>query len=564
MARRPGKPHLTLRTQAGQGGAALAGQHQSAGYDLATADWNPVAGSADADLLPDLDTLTARSRDLARNNGLMGGAMQTMRDNIVGSVLKLSAIPDYRLLGWTREQAREWANNTEAHFRSWAATSECDAGRTLNLLGLTLQALGGAMLDGDALALPLWLPRSGSAWNTRLLLVDANRLSTPTSMMHRDDIRAGIEQDYYGAPVAYHMLERHPGDALAGFGLGGTCAQCWTRIPAFTAWGRRRVIHLHDKERTGQSRGKPIVSAVMREFHMAGKYANNELQASLANSLVAAFLESDLSPDAAAALFGDSPEGVREQWNTSVRQARSIRKLQGGAVIPLPVGARLSSFNPGRPNPAFEAFMLASLRHIAAGMNLPYELLLKDFSKSNYSSARAALLEAWRYFNGRRRWLSDYWLQAVYELWLEEAVNAGLVEAPDFYRNRYAYCRARLIFGGKGWVDPVKEVQAVVLRMAAGLSTLEKECAEQGEDFEEILDQQAIEKAMKEARGLSTATPDATRRSGLTRRDTEAAGDDTASAGPDEEADDGSSSDAASAAAYHDTLAMLGQEAVTS
>lgn len=559
MARRPGKPHLTLRAQAGQGGAALAGQHQSAGCDLATADWNPVAGSADADLLPDLDTLTARSRDLARNNGLMGGAMQTMRDNIVGSVLKLSAIPDYRLLGWSREQAREWGNNTEAHFRSWAATPECDAGRTLNLLGLTLQALGGAMLDGDALALPLWLPRPGSTWSTRLLMVDANRLSTPTSMMHRADIRAGIEQDYYGAPVAYHILEKHPGDALAGFGLGSARAQRWTRVPAFTAWGRRRAIHLHDKERTGQSRGKPIVSAVMREFHMAGKYAHNELQASLANSLVAAFLESDLSPDAAAALFGDEP---RAAWNESIRQARSIRKLQGGAVIPLPVGARLSSFSPGRPNPAFEAFMLAALRHIAAGMNLPYELLLKDFSKSNYSSARAALLEAWRYFNGRRRWLSDYWLQAVYELWLEEAVNAGLVEASDFYQNRYAYCRCRFIFGGKGWVDPVKEVQAVVLRMAAGLSTLEKECAEQGEDFEEILDQQAIEKAMKEERGLSTAVPNATRRSGLARRDTEAAGDDTESAGPEDE--DGAQSDADATAAYHDTLAMLGQEAVTS
>ncbi|WP_431113395.1 phage portal protein [Variovorax paradoxus] len=40
--------------------------------------------------------MTARSRDLQRNNGLVPGAMQTMRDNIVGSVLRLSATPDYR------------------------------------------------------------------------------------------------------------------------------------------------------------------------------------------------------------------------------------------------------------------------------------------------------------------------------------------------------------------------------------------------------------------------------------------------------------------------------------
>ena len=146
--------------------------------------------------------------------------------------------------------------------------------------------------------------------------------------------------------------------------------------------------------------------------------------------------------------------------------------------------------------------MLASLRHIAAGLNIPYELLLKDFSKTNYSSARAALLEAWRFFHGRRRWLMDYWLRPIYELWLEEAVNAGVIDAPDFYTKRYAYSRCRFIFGGRGWVDPVKEAEAAGIRMDLGISTLEQECAEQGGDYEEVMDQQALEREMRVARGL--------------------------------------------------------------
>lgn len=478
--------------------------------DLSLMDWNPVAASADADLLPDLQSLTARSRDLNRNNGLMAGGMQTLRDNIVGSTLRLSTAPDYRLLGKTLEWALEWGNTTEAKFRSWADTTEVDAGRSQNLLGLTLQMLGGAMLNGDAAALPLWLPRAGDRWGTRMLVVEADRLSTPLGLEHRDDIRGGVEMDRYGAPVAYHFLKRHPGDAFGfgGFGMAGRPALEWERIPAFTAWGRRRVVHLLDRERTGQSRGRPIVSAVMSEFRMAGKYASNELKASVANSLVAAFLESDLSQEASAQLFGEDPRGA---WNQSAQQSkgtnRDLRKMEAGAVIPLPVGARLTSFAPNRPNQAFEAFMLAVLRNIAAGMNMPYELLLKDFSRTNYSSARAALLEAWRYFNGRRRWLTDYWLRAVYELWLEEAVNAGEVQAPDFYANRYAYSRARFIFGGRGWVDPVKEAQAAQLRMQMGLSTLERECAEQGEDYEEVLDQLAIERRMRAERGLPEPGP---------------------------------------------------------
>ena len=488
-------------TSATPAGAQMAGYQAASFSEPNLSDWLPGAYSADADLLPDLGLLTARSRDLGRNNGLMASAQQTLRDNIIGSVLRLSASPDYRLLDWTREQAREWSNTTEAKFRSWADTTACDAADTHTLLGLSLQALGGALLNGDAIALPLWLPQTGNTWATRLMLIEADRLSTPLHLAHRSDIRGGIEFNPYGAPVAYHILKQHPGDIYA---FGTTAGlQEWERIPARNEFGRLRVIHLHDKERTGQSRGKPVVSAVMREIRMAGDYAHNELQASVTNSLVAAFLETDLDSDSAAALFGQDP---RDAWARNSREAKLAglltKKLKSGAITNLPPGTRISTVAPGRPNPSFEAFMLATLRHIAAGMNLPYELLLKDFSKTSYSSARASMLEAWRYFNGRRRWLTDTWLKPVYELWLEEAVNTGHVEAPDYYKNRYAYQRARFIFGGRGWVDPVKEATAAQIRIEGGLSTLEKECAEQGEDYEEILDQQAIEAAMRRERGL--------------------------------------------------------------
>lgn len=119
-----------------KGGAAMLAYQGASHTDLALSDWQPIAGSADADLLPELGTLTSRARDLARNDGLMAGGLQTHRDNVVGAVLRLSAVPDYRLLGWTPEQAREWGNKVEAHFRSWADTTDCDAARTLDLLGL--------------------------------------------------------------------------------------------------------------------------------------------------------------------------------------------------------------------------------------------------------------------------------------------------------------------------------------------------------------------------------------------------------------------------------------------
>ena len=111
-------------------------------------------------------------------------------------------------------------------------------------------------------------------------------------------------------------------------------------------------------------------------------------------------------------------------------------------------------------------------------------------------------MEAWRYFNGRRQWLADYWATPVYELWLEEMVNKGLVDAPDFYANRCAYTRCKWIGPGRGWVDPVKEAQACQLRMEIGLSTLENECASQGLDWEEVVEQRVREKNKLKEMGL--------------------------------------------------------------
>lgn len=77
--------------------------HKAASQTLREiASWQPGRGSADSDLLPELDTIVARSRDLTRNHGIAAGAMQTLSDNIVGTGFRLSAKPDYKALGKSR------------------------------------------------------------------------------------------------------------------------------------------------------------------------------------------------------------------------------------------------------------------------------------------------------------------------------------------------------------------------------------------------------------------------------------------------------------------------------
>lgn len=463
--------------------------------------WLPHNYSADADLLPELERIAGRSRDLERNHPLGAGYLQTSRDNIVGHVLSISPRPDLDLLAWDMAQGRAWSRGVRAQWRTWAESIECDAAATDTLLDLTLQMLTGALLNGDALAVPLWIDRPGQGWRTKLQVIEADRLDTPPWLSHRLDIRKGVQVDATGAPLGYWLRQRHPGDTPLG---GWMDANDFVYVPARTAWGRPRVLHLRDKTRAGANRGRPIFAPVMKEFFQAGKYTAAELSASVVNALVAAFVESTLDTGSVTEMFSSDASAAgrtqEEHWEATLK--RVSPRLQEGAVIPLPLGAKASGFSPGRPNAAFSAFMNAVLRHIAAGLHIPYELLAKDFSQTNYSSARAALLEAWRYFAGRRRWLVDHWLTPVYSLWLEEAVNLGRVEAPDFYRLKHAYLRARWTFAGRGWVDPTKEATAAQIRMEIQVSTQEQECAEQGLDWEDVLEQRAYEQQRMRELGL--------------------------------------------------------------
>ena len=460
--------------------------------------WLPHGGSADADLLPELARLSHRSRDLERNHPLGAGYVQTLRDNVLGHVLTVSPRPDLDLLGWDMARGRTWARSVRAQWRTWADARECDALDADTLLGLTAQMLTGALLNGDAITLVHWIDRPGQGWRTRLQVIESDRLDTPPALAHRADIRKGVHLDAHGAALGYWIRRTHPGDGR----LAWAAPEDFLYVPARTPWGRALVLHLRDKTRAGANRGRPIFAAVMKEFFQAGKYASAELSASVVNALVAAFVESTMDPQSVYELFNSdgSPEGY---WSESLK--RLAPTLKEGAVIPLPLGARVSDFAPNRPNTAFDAFMHAVLRHIAAGLNVPYELLAKDFSQTNYSSARAALLEAWRYFQGRRRWLVDHWLTPVYALWMEEAVDLGRVEAPDYYALRHAYLRARWTFAGRGWVDPTKEAAAAQIRMEIGVSTLEQECAEQGLDWEEVAEQRAYERQRLDELGLAPA-----------------------------------------------------------
>jgi len=483
-------------------------------------NWMPARLPADADLLPDLPALQSRARDLDRNNGVAAGGLQTLQDNVAGYGLRLAAYPDWRALGQTVEWAADWSQNTEALWRSWADTCACDVAHELTFSEMTKLVFRSALENGEALALPLWQARPETPFRTCIQLIESDRLGNPVQdgmlgygygawagggligapvAANGRRVIGGIERDDFGRPLAYYI--RTASDYW-GFGSYLTFApEDWERIPAETSWGRKRVLHMHSKERIAQSRGRPLLTPVIEQFRMLDSYERTELQSAIVNAIVAGVIETPATGEEVLSTFG----GDVNAYLASKNQYRV--RLEGGSMIPLYPGDKMTPFIPARPAAQFPSFVEAISRQIGTAIGMPYELVLKDFSKTNYSSARAALMEAWRFFIVRRHWLANSWAMPIYRLWLEEAVNAGMIEAPDFYKNQYYYTRSKWIGMGRGWIDPVKEAEAAQLRMEISISTLEQECAEQGQDWREVLEQRALETARIDQLGLPQPGP---------------------------------------------------------
>ena len=106
--------------------------------------------------------------------------------------------------------------------------------------------------------------------------------------------------------------------------------------------------------------------------------------------------------------------------------------MSPGVILDLAPGETFQGFNPSRQNAALDPFMRFMLRWVAGGVGVSYESLSRDYSQSNYSSSRLALLDdrdLWRLLH---QWLIETLCQPVFEAWLEMAVLSGTLNLPAY------------------------------------------------------------------------------------------------------------------------------------
>lgn len=430
------------------------------------------AGSA---ILGDLSSLRSASQDMYRNNAVACGALNINVTKVVGRGLRAKANIDRQFLGLHDAAAEEWEQQAEREFQLATETREIDAERCHDFAGLQALAFLKTLEDGDVLVNLPRFARPGSPYLFKIQLIEAARLCNREGKADSERMVGGISIDQYGAPERFHVANRHPGN-LRGFLAGAHQKMTWSDLAAFDTQGNPLALLLFDKRRPGQPRGVPYLAPVLENIKQLGRYTEAELMAAVVYGMLTVFITSESEQ---AADIGPAPNPANPDGERMKQDDTTGLEMGYGTVMALGKGEKPLAINAARPNTGFDSFVASICKQIGMGLELPYEVLLRSFNAS-YSASRAALEEAWGYFQRRRQWLVTSFCQPVWEGILTEAVARGRLSAPGFFADpaiRRAWLRASWEGETQAQLDPVKEVDAAEKRIALKLTTRSEERA---------------------------------------------------------------------------------------
>lgn len=428
------------------------------GYEGATAGrrahgWYSTSADANVELMGSLVWLRNRSRDLVRNNRYASKGIEELVGNAVGTGIMPQAQSGDTALDKIID--KEWP-----YF-----ALQCDTPQRVDFYGMQALVLrsmaeSGEMviryrqrLASDNLRVPL-----------QLQLLESDFLDHYRTMgMVNGHVMQGVQFDMLGRRVAYWLYSYHPGGVLILNPRGGIISQ---PVPA------DQVIHTFRQLRPGQVRGVPWMAPVMMALRDLDDYEDAERVRKKIEACMMAFVTQADGADGPAL---GSPD-------TSGASFKRLENFEPGMVKYLENGEEVNFSSPPSIG-GYREYKMCELQGIAAGMNLPYELMSGDMSQVNYSSWRGGMLGMRNLIEGYR-WLTliPQFCQPVRRRFIDTLVLQGKIPARyidstdiDLYQTQWTAPK---------WesVDPLKDAMATTKEIRIGTRTLAQAIQEAGYD----------------------------------------------------------------------------------
>lgn len=422
-----------------------------------------------------------RANDLVANDWAAKSATNAIVTNAVGTGLKPQSSIAYQELGISAEEANSLQNKMEWLWYEWS--EECHYRNNLSFDFLQALAVRSLVRNGEFLHLPVMELRQGNKFALKIQDIKLHRLCTPSDKKSDPLIHDGIEITATGVPTHYWIYSPRPSNIIL-LDKNYTSAD-FRRIPAMTGH-RKAVFHIYLPNEEEEYRGISALSAGIKFF----KHFNDAIDYELVAQIIAASFPVFISKESKDNL----PDYVKTEKKE--KEQRYYQEINAGSVMYGNEGEKPEILESKRPSQNFLDFCELVLRSASASLGLPYEEVSKDFSKTTYSSARAAMLEAWKMYLVYRSFFEKHYCQPLWNMVMEEAYLRKYLELPkhiDFYKAMPLLCNCRWIGPSRGYIDPLKEVQANIQAINAGLMTRADAIAERGNDFDETVNQLAYE-----------------------------------------------------------------------
>lgn len=482
---------LKLRRQVLATQTTTLSTYRAAARDRTNRDWRASGTSADSAIIPDRATLDARSRQMSRDDAYAASTKRSFVRNVVGRGVMPAAsatTPDGTIL-------ESWNKAADDRFWNWSHDPRrCDIERRRSFAAIQRWAIRELIEVGEAFVIRSIVPepRRFGDLGLRLVLqlIEAEQIDR-YKVEHRDpvtkdtrEVRGGVEVDIHGAPVAYWVYHRHPHDTL-GFSTPAPLSMESYRIPA------ERMCHIFDPERARQTRGVSRLSPSMERLRNLQTYDFAQLLAAKAEACIGLIIKSERADQDLIGMAQPASDGGPNRTDEDGNDELAMQPFMTARLAP---GEDVTGFTPQRPGNMYEPFVSAQIKAAAAGAGISYEQVARDFTKGSYSSQRQSMLEDRREFEPiQDDQLIAQLCRPVWEDWLDLQVLNGDLVAPGYTLDldRWRYCEWRA--NGWPWIDPKNEADAATAALKDGLTTRRTILAEKGEDWREVMRQQAEE-----------------------------------------------------------------------
>ncbi len=410
------------------------------------------------------EIMRARARWLHENNGIISGIDNSIINNVVGNGLKLQVKTDDNNLN----------NRIEDLWNTWCERDNCDITKRQHFGDIQRLLLGQRMMDGEILIVKHYNKNLKNPFS--LQLIEADRLTSSLSAnftnYELNNFVDGLTLDNNGAVTGYSLEQPN-------FKYQNIKAQ-------------NAILYYKMDNRATQYRGISEYKQAIIDLRNLAGYQSSLLKTARVRANIGYIVETDEMQGRIGSLKTEDNDPLYD--------------INGVMVEYLNPGEKIKTLDPAIVGLDYSQFVTSAVRTIAVARKISYELAFRDYSKVNFSSARASIIQDHKRFSSEQWHLVTYVLRPVFWEWLTANVYAGNIKGlnANKFENNISAFKPLWIPPRREWVDPLKDMKAIQMELNLGLTTLKKVAGSRGDDIEDLIKQRSEEIKMLKSAGIMT------------------------------------------------------------